>query len=264
MPTIGAERLSEKKMWGATMLDQLYCRISFLEHNYDGDFSPPGLKPTIQQPGNGGGMNWGSTSYDPANHLAFINDIRVPSELWLIPRSEYPAWSKQHPWPHDGHGPAAMAGLPYGEATYFWMSPIGVPCTEPPFGTITAIDLSSRKIAWQVPAGTAEKLGPFGIESHLPMPVGMPTYAGTMTTAGGLVFFAGFQDYYLRAYDAQTGKVVWKFPLPVGSSATPMSYISPKTHRQYIVLSVGGASHSKDIADEVMAFALPSSPAVSK
>jgi quinate dehydrogenase (quinone) len=202
-------------------------------------------------------MNWGSTSYDPANHLAFINDIRVPSELWLIPRVEYAAWAKAHPSPHDGHGPAAMAGLPYGEATYFWMSPIGVPCNEPPFGTITAIDLVTRKIAWQVPAGTAEKMGPFGIASHMPVPIGMPTYAGTMTSAGGLVFFAGFQDYYLRAYDAQTGKEIWKYALPVGSSATPMSYVSPKTGRQYIVLAVGGASHSPDTADYIMAFALP-------
>jgi quinate dehydrogenase (quinone) len=258
MPTIGAERLSEKKIWGATMLDQLWCRISFLQHNYDGDFTPPGLRPSIEQPGNAGGFNWGSVSYDPANHLAFLNDIRIPSEFWLIPRSEYPAWAKLHPWPtRDGHGPAAMIGLPYGEATYLWMSPIGVPCTEPPFGTITAIDLNTRKVAWQVPAGTAEKLGPFGIASHMPMPVGMPTYAGTMTTAGGLVFFSGFQDYYIRAYDAKTGNEVWHYPLPVGSSATPMSYVSPKTGRQYIVLSVGGASHSTDTSDLVIAFALP-------
>jgi quinate dehydrogenase (quinone) len=260
MPTIGAIKLTEKKMWGATMLDQLYCRISFLQHNYDGDFTPPGLRPSIEQPGNAGGMNWGSVSYDPANHLAFMNDIRVPSEFWLIPRDEYSAWAKAHPSPHDGHGPAAMAGLPYGEATYFWMSPIGVPCTEPPFGTITAVDLVTRKIAWQVPAGTAEKMGPFGIASHMPMPIGMPTYAGTMATAGGLVFFAGFQDYYIRAYDAQTGKEVWKYALPVGASATPMSYISPKTGRQYIVLSVGGAAHSEDRADDVIAFALPAKP----
>jgi quinate dehydrogenase (quinone) len=260
MPTIGDQHLTEQNMWGATMLDQLMCRISFLQHNYYGDFTPPGLNPSIQQPGNGGGMNWGSVSYDPENHLAFINDIRIPSEFWLIPRGEYPAWAKDHPWPHDGHGPAAMAGLPYGEATYFWMSPIGVPCTEPPFGTITAVDLNTRKIVWQVPAGTAEKLGPFGMASHMPMPVGMPTYAGTMTTAGGLVFFAGFQDYHIRAYDAQTGSEVWSYPLPVGSSATPMSYISPKTGRQYIVLEVGGASHSPDTADYIMAFALPTKP----
>ena len=78
-----------------------------------------------------------------------------------------------------------------------------------------------------------------------------------MTTAGGLVFFAGSQDYYLRAYDAQTGEEVWKYALPVGASATPMTYVSPKTGKQYIVVSVGGAAHSKDIGDYVFAFALP-------
>ena len=258
MPTIGDQHLTERHMWGATMLDQLMCRIAFLQHQYGGDFTPPGLKPSIEQPGNAGGMNWGSVSYDPMNHLAFFNDIRIPSEFYLIPRAQYASWSKVHPWPeHDGHGPASMAGLPYGEATYFWLSPIGVPCTEPPFGTITAVNLITHKIAWQAPAGTAEKLGPFGIASHMPMPVGVPTYAGTMTTAGGLVFFGGFQDYYIRAYDAQTGREVWKYRLPVGASATPMSYVSPKTGRQYIVLSVGGAAHSPDRDDVVIAFALP-------
>jgi quinate dehydrogenase (quinone) len=91
----------------------------------------------------------------------------------------------------------------------------------------------------------------------LPMPAGMPTYAGTMTTAGGLVFFAGFQDYYIRAYDAQNGKLLWQYALPVGSSATPMSYVSPVTGKQYIAISVGGAAHSPDNGDYVMAFSLP-------
>lgn len=88
----------------------------------------------------------------------------------------------------------------------------------------------------------------------------MPTYAGSSATAGGLVFYAATQDYYLRAYDAETGNEVWKYPLPVGASATPMSYISPVDHRQYVVVSVGGAAHSKDVGDYVMAFALPTRP----
>ena len=61
---------------------------------------------------------------------------------------------------------------------------------------------------------------------------------------------------YLRAYDAETGEEIWKYPLPVGASATPMSYISPVDNRQYVVVSVGGAAHSKDVGDYVMAFAL--------
>ena len=85
----------------------------------------------------------------------------------------------------------------------------------------------------------------------------MPTYAGTSVTAGGLLFFAGTQDFYIRAYDTRTGEELWKYPLPVGSSATPMTYISPRTGRQYVVISVGGAAHSPQIGDDVMAFALP-------
>ena len=59
--------------------------------------------------------------------------------------------------------------------------------------------------------GTAKELGPLGIKFRLPMVMGMPTYAGTSTTAGGLVFFAGFQDFYLRAYDAETGAQKWRW-----------------------------------------------------
>jgi quinate dehydrogenase (quinone) len=256
MPTIGAERLTEKKMWGTTMFDQLMCRILFKQLRYDGDFTPIGLTKALDQPGNIGGFNWGSTSYDPVNHLAYMNDIRIPNVFWLMQRDEFNVWSKSHKLEASGHGPSPQLGTPYGQAIYIWTSPIGVPCNRPPYGTITAVDLNTHKVAWQVPAGTTERLGPFGVASHLPMPAGMPTYGGTMITAGGLVFFAGFQDYYIRAYDAQNGKLVWQYALPVGSSATPISYVSPVTGKQYIVISVGGAAHSPDNGDYVMAFSL--------
>lgn len=132
----------------------------------------------------------------------------------------------------------------------------GVPCQQPPLGTVTAIDLDTRKIAWQVPAGTARELGPLGIKLGLPLALGMPTYAGTSTTAGGVAFFAGTQDYYLRAYDAETGKELAKVALPIGASATPMVFISPENGKEYVVLSVGGAAHS-NTGDYLMAFTLP-------
>jgi len=260
MPSIGAERLDERKAWGMTMLDQLYCRISFREQRYDGEFTPPGLDTSLQYPGPLGGLNWGSVAVDPLNHIAYMNDLRMASTRTLIPRSEYAAWKARYPeLGLHGHGAGlqAMDGLPYGIMVRLWMSPIGVPCNEPPLGTISAVDLVSHQVLWQVPAGTTKDAGPFGIATHLPMPVGMPAYAGTSLTAGGLLFHAGTQDFYLRAYDAQTGKELWKYALPAGSSATPMTYISPVTHRQYVVISVGGAAHSPKTGDYVMAFALP-------
>ncbi|MGN6304862.1 MAG: membrane-bound PQQ-dependent dehydrogenase, glucose/quinate/shikimate family [Mesorhizobium sp.] len=260
MPTIGAERLTERSMWGLTMFDQLACRIQFRKLRYEGDFTPVGLGYTIEQPGNIGGLNWGSVSVDVPNNRVFMNDVRAPSIFSLVPREDYPEFAKKAHADGTGHGPSPQQGTPYGMATEMWTSPLGVPCVHPPFGTITAVDMTTRKIAWQVPAGTAEQLGPLGFKSHLPMPMGLPTYAGTSASAGGLVFFAGFQDYYLRAYDAADGKELWKYPLPVGSSATPMTYVSPATGKQYVLISVGGAPYSADKGDYVMAFTLKEKP----
>ena len=205
MPAIGAERLAERNAWGMTTLDQLWCRISFRQHRYDGEFTPIGLDPSLQYPGPLGGLNWGSVSVDPLNHIAFMNDLRMASSRTLVPRDEYAKWAARYPeLGLKGHGAGLQpqAGTPYGVLIQLWVSPLGVPCNQLPLGTISAVDLVSGKLLWQVPAGTSEDTGPLGIVTHLPMPVGMPTYAGTSVTAGGLVFFAGTQDFYLRAYDA--------------------------------------------------------------
>lgn len=257
MPTIGADHLTANKMWGMTLLDQLACRIQFNQVNYQGDFTPIDFKPSIEQPGNVGGLNWGSVSLDPLNQIAYVNDIRIPVLFWLVPRDEYAAAAKKYHADNTGHGPSPQKGTPYGMVTMVWLSSLGVPCVEPPYGTISAVDLKSKKLLWQTPVGTSKEVGPLGIKTYVPMEVGMPTYAGTMTTAGGLVFFAGSQDYYLRAFDSETGKEIWKHALPIGSSATPMTYISPKTGKQYIVISVGGAAESKNVGDYVIAFSLP-------
>ena len=91
----------------------------------------------------------------------------------------------------------------------------------------------------------------------LAIPLGMPTLGGGVSTAAGLVFYAGTQDYYLRALDIATGEEVWKGRLPVGGQATPMSYVSPRSGRQYVVVVAGGARQSPDRGDYVIAYALP-------
>lgn len=124
-------------------------------------------------------------------------------------------------------------------------------------GTLSAIDLKTRKIAWQVPVGTVEDTGPLGIKMRRPIPVGLPTLGGTLATQGGLVFIAGTQDYYLRAFDSSNGREVWKGRLPVGSQGGPMTYVSPKTGKQYIVITASGARQSPDRGDYVIAYTLP-------
>jgi quinate dehydrogenase (quinone) len=252
MPSMGNETLVESDMWGATPLDQLLCRITFKRMRHQGVYTPPGLDASLQMPGSLGGMNWGSVSVDPARHYMFVNDMRLGLSNYMIPREQIPAGASGIEM-----GVVPQEGTPYGAMRQRFLSQLGIPCQKPPFGTLTAIDLRTRKIAWQVPVGTVQDTGPFGIKMLLRLPIGMPTLGPSLATQGGLVFFAGTQDYYLRAYDADTGRELWKGRLPVGSQAGPMTYVSPRTGRQYVIVNAGGARVSPDRGDYVIAYALP-------
>lgn len=258
MPQIGAETLKESDMWGATPFDQLVCRVAFKSMRYDGLFTVPGTDKSLSFPGSLGGMNWGSLSTDPNNHYIFVNDMRLGLWVQMIPAdtSAISRGSNGGEAINTGMGAVPLKGTPYAVNKNRFMSPLGIPCQKPPFGTLSAIDLKTQKIVWQVPVGTVQDTGPFGIKMKAQMPVGMPTLGGTLATQGGLVFIAGTQDYYLRAFDSSTGKEVWKARLPVGSQGGPMSYVSPTTGKQYILISAGGARQSPDRGDYVIAYAL--------
>jgi quinate dehydrogenase (quinone) len=259
MPVIGAEPLTERRMWGITPFDQLYCRILFKDSHYQGAFTPPTEQPYIEWPSLLGGMNWGGVSIDESRGLLFVNDMRMALRMALLTREDarrYQVSMDEVPG-FMGTIRPQLAG-PYGGVRIdILQSPLGVPCPEPPFGTMSAIDLDTKRLVWQVPLGTVQDTGPLGIKTHLPMPIGMPTLGGPTSTASGLVFFAGTQDYYLRALDANSGKELWKARLPVGAVAAPLIYRSPATGRQYVVISAGGAGHSPDVGDYVIAYALP-------
>ena len=258
MPQIGAQTLQESDMWGATPFDQLVCRIAFKSMRYDGLFTVPGTDKSLSFPGSLGGMNWGSLSTDPNNHYIFVNDMRRGLWVQMIPANtdNIARGSNGGEAINTGMGAVPLKGTPYAVNKNRFMSPLGIPCQAPPFGTLSAIDLKTQKIVWQVPVGTVQDTGPFGVKMRMKMPIGMPTLGGTLATQGGLVFIAGTQDYYLRAFDSSTGKEVWKARLPVGSQGGPMSYVSPTTGKQYILISAGGARQSPDRGDYVIAWAL--------
>ncbi|MDF5890341.1 membrane-bound PQQ-dependent dehydrogenase, glucose/quinate/shikimate family [Pseudomonas syringae pv. syringae] len=254
MPSIGTEPLSEKRMWGLTPLDQLVCRIDFRKSRYEGEFTPPSERRTIQYPSWLGGMNWGSVSIAENLGYMIVNDTRVPIWNRMIPRAAYDE-KKLTGGGHEGNAP--QDGTPWGIEQGRFLSPLGVPCQEPPYGTISAIDLATRKVVWSMPLGTTQETGPLGIATHLPIPIGMPTRGGPVTTSSGLVFMAGTQDFNIRAFDVRTGHELWKGDLPVGAEATPMTYVSPRTGRQFVVISAGGNSATTQKGDYIIAFALP-------
>lgn len=259
MPVIGADPLTEGAMWGVSTFDQLYCRIMFKNSVYEGPFTPPGEKPYIEWPSLLGGMNWGGISIDEAKGVMFVNDMRMPLRMSLVTHEEakkYKSSTDEVPG-FMGTIRPQIAGPYSGVRIDILQSPLAVPCNTPPFGTMSAIDLHTKKLLWQVPMGTTQDLGPMGIKTHLPIPMGMPTLGGPTSTASGLVFFAGTQDYYLRALNSANGKEVWRERLPVGAVAAPLIYRSPKTGKEYIVISAGGMSHSPDVGDYIIAYALP-------
>ncbi len=253
MPSIGTTPFTEARMWGATPYDQLYCRIEFKKMRYEGEFTPPGTDKSLIYPGYYGGMNWGSAAIDEGNGILVVNDIRMPQFIQLIPQDEVEVRGGSAA--HDGL--STQTGTPYAAWKNGFMSPLGVPCHQPPYGTISGIDLKSRQLVWQVPAGTLQDTGPLGLKTGLQLPVGMPSLGGPTATAGGLVFYAGTQDYYLRALDVKTGEELWKGRLPVGAQATPMTYTSPDSGRQFVVVSAGGARQSADKGDYIIAYSLP-------
>jgi quinate dehydrogenase (quinone) len=257
MPQIGAQTLTESDMWGATPFDQLLCRISFKKMRYDGLFTAPGTDVSLSFPGSLGGMNWGSLSTDPVHGFIFVNDMRLGLWVQMVAAEREAKASSGGEAINTGMGAVPLKGTPYAVNKNRFLSVAGIPCQAPPFGTLTAIDMKTQKIAWQVPVGTVQDTGPMGIKMHLPLPIGMPTLGGTLSTQGGLVFIAGTQDYYLRAFNSANGEEAWKARLPVGSQGGPMTYVSPKTGKQYVVITAGGARQSADRGDYVIAYALP-------
>jgi quinoprotein glucose dehydrogenase len=263
MPTFDNTVLSEEHMWGLTPLDQLWCKIKFREARYDGPFTPPNVKPSITYPSYLGGINWGGVSVDPQRKLLVANWSRMANYTRLVPRKEADAAglaaSQSGGGQHVGvvGQPVAQKGTPFAALTAAFLSPIAVPCTEPPFGKIAVVDLVKRKIVWENPLGTSADSGPYNIRTGLPLPMGVPNSGGTMTTRSGLIFVAATQERAIRAYTVNSGKLVWKAQLPAGGHAAPMSYISPKTGRQFIVIAAGGnVSLHSGADDAVVAFAL--------
>ena len=226
------EPVREADTWGITPIDHLLCRIKFTSLQYEGHLTPPSLKGSLYYPGVAGGMNWGGTAIDEVNQLLVINNLHMPSIGQLIPREE----ADRDPPVYFSGGP--QHGTPYAARLSFFLSPIFTPCLRPPYGEMAVVDMSTQKVLWRRSVGTSKDMGPLGIPSMLPLPMGMFYQAGSMVSAGGLIFNAGILDSTLRAIDVLTGKELWSDDLPGSSEATPMSYVSPVTGYQYLIVTV--------------------------
>ena len=263
--TLKKPNLTEADMWGMSPIDQMICRIQYRKADYAGYYTPPSENHSIEYPGYNGGSDWGSVAVDPARGVIVANYNDMPNYVQLVPRAvaDKKGWEPRGPQGNTGGGKAEGAGDPQAGVPYAidvnagWRMPFtGLLCKQPPYGGITAIDLTTGKTIWDRPFGTARKNGPFGIASHLPVTIGTPNNGGAVVTAGGLIFVAATTDDLIHAIDLQTGKMLWTAALPGGGQANVMTY--EEGGRQYVVVMAGGHHFMQTkVSDAVVAYALP-------
>lgn len=246
--------LSGADMWGATLYDQMVCRIIFHKLRYEGIFTPPSEQGTLVFPGNLGMFEWGGISVDPNRQVAIANPMALPFVSKLMPRG--PGNPMEPPKDAKGSGTETgiqpQYGVPYGVTLNPFLSPFGLPCKQPAWGYISAVDLKTNEVVWKKRIGTVRDSSPL----PLPFKMGMPMLGGPISTAGNVLFIGATADNYLRAYNMSNGEKLWEARLPAGGQATPMTYEA--NGKQYVVISAGGhGSFGTKMGDYIVAYALP-------
>jgi quinoprotein glucose dehydrogenase len=240
--------LTADQVWGANDADRDWCTAELARLRSDGMFTPPAVRGSVVFPGNVGGMHWGGFAFDPRRERVIVNTNRLAIIVRLIPRDKASVPANEEANNRLGGEFAPQRGTPFAMFHHPFITPRRTACTAPPWGALTAVDLRSGSVSWEVPFGNmtgtpdGEKLGSINL-------------GGALIT-GDLVFIAAAMDEALRAFDIDTGKLLWKGELPASAQATPMTYRIGG--RQFVVIAAGG--HGKlgtKMGDAVVAFALP-------
>ncbi|OUJ15393.1 glucose/quinate/shikimate family membrane-bound PQQ-dependent dehydrogenase [Acetobacter sp. DsW_063] len=259
--------LTGADMWGGTMFDQLVCRIAFHQLRYEGTFTPPSTQGTLVFPGNLGIFEWGGLAVDPQRQIAVADTLSLPFVSRLVPRGpNNPLWPSQNNAGGTGgeSGIQHNYGAPYAVELNPFVNPLlakvglNMPCRNPPWGYMVGIDLTTNKVVWKHRNGTIQN-SLYGSSLPITLPpvkIGVPALGGPLVTAGNVAFLTGSMDYYIRAYDVTTGKVLWQQSLPAGGQSTPMTYAV--NGKQYVVSYVGGhGSFPTKLGDYLIAWSLP-------
>jgi quinoprotein glucose dehydrogenase len=234
--------------WGANEADRAFCAAEMSKLRNEGVFTPPSVRGSYMVPGNVGGMAWGGAALDPARRLLFIPTNNIGAEVRLIPRADFDRERETEGRKFNGDWEfAEQRGTPYGMARRLLLSPGGYPCVAPPWGVLNAVDADTGELKWTTPTGVFRGTP------------GSISLGGPIATAGGVVFMAGTVDAAIYAFDAETGKQLWRGELPTSARSTPMTYRGPDG-RQYLLISAGGHGLPgfAPLGDSLVAFALPS------
>jgi len=245
--TLSPHRLTANDAWGATEADRAACRALVGELANEGIFTPPSLRGTLALPSNVGGAHWGGVAVHPDRPLVVAPVNTIAAMVQLIPDDGFDDDSAESASDrmNEGYEYTRMEGTGYIMRRRFLRAPSGAFCTPPPWGTLVAVDLTTGRKAWEVPLGTLAPADP---------QTGSPNLGGPIVTAGGLVFIGATLEPAFRAFDVETGALLWRAELPAGARATPMTYRAGG--KQYVVIAAGGSGLFGN-GDHLVAFALP-------
>jgi quinoprotein glucose dehydrogenase len=249
MAPFARQTLQREQLFGLTAIDRAACQRQFDRLRYDGMYTPPSVKGSILFPSALGGGNWGGASYDPASNLLIIKAENLATVLRVIQKDDPQG---EDALPPKDYLTRPLRGTPYRVEGEIFRSPLGIPCTPTPWGTLTALDLESGEVRWQIPLGQIRKAG---ITIPKSAKWGSPNVGGPITTAGGLTFVGASMDNKLRALDTATGKELWAADLPVPGMAVPMTY--RVNGKQYVVIAAGGSVTAETpVGDYLIAFSI--------
>ena len=246
-PMVRHHPFTEDDAFGIAWFDKRSCLQRMARYRNTGAFTPPSLEGTLMTPGYAGGLNWGGLAVDARRGIAvgFVNEL--PTVVRLVPRQDFDPNNR----PED-MGYSMMGGTPYIMQRDPFLSPLGLPCTQPPWGKLVALDLRQRTILWQVPLGSIADLAP-GFVPNLEW--GVPGMGGQLITGSGLVFVGAAAEKKFRAFDLTTGDELWAGELPFAGHASPMTY--QIDGKQFVVIAAGGHGQlTDDLGDALVAFAL--------
>jgi quinoprotein glucose dehydrogenase len=221
----------------ATVTPELerYCRDFMEKHQvrFGGPYLPLAETPTLTFPGRQGGANWGGGSFDPQLRLFFVNASNLGQVEQLTKEAD---------------GSISNRSLATGR---FSERKQRLMCQQPPWGTLSAINVDTAEIVWQSTLGISDVL-PAAVAN-----TGRPSSGGSIATASGLIFIGATDDNRFRAFESKSGRELWTYKLPASAHATPATY--KKADRQFVVIVATGGSlvESPVEGDVVTAFALP-------
>lgn len=248
IPALVPQRLSADDAYGFTPWDRSKCRDLIAQARNDGLYTPPSEQGTLMFPFTGGGINWGGVAFDAQHQILYANTSRLIHLITLFEAARFDEFERRYP----DKEVSPQRGAAYGMKREVLLSPIGMPCNPPPWGTLAAVDVHAGKILWESRLGTTEAIAPLGLSLH----TGTPSFGAPVITGSGLIFIGATIDKYLRAFDASSGEELWQGRLPAPGITTPMTYVWEG--RQYVVIAAGGRRDANvPRSDTVVAFALP-------